>query len=113
MREEIRLISLHNKGMMLAGVEDPFADRSRSWEREQFNNLSTGNRVISLFEVDRTCVAIWTCYWLPRIPRIRFMTLGSELAYEYNHGFPVEKEFSVEKFPMSESVRELIEKMKD
>jgi hypothetical protein len=36
--------------------------------------------------------------------------LGSELAYEYNHGFPVEKQFSSVRFPMSDEDREAIRK---
>ncbi len=86
----------HNRGVMLSGVEDPF--------------LSMGDRVISLFNIRGTSIALWTCFWVPRVPKFRFMMLGSELAYEYNHGFPVEKQFSSVRFPMSEEDRKAVEK---
>ncbi len=100
----------HNRGVMLSGVEDPFADRSRSWAQVQFHNLSMGDRVISLFNIRGTSIALWTCFWVPRVPKFRIMMLGSELAYEYNHGFPVEKQFSSVRFPMSDEDREAIRK---
>jgi len=99
----------HNRGVMLSGVEDPFADHSRSWAQVQFHNLSMGDRVISLFNDGGTCIALWTCFWVPRVPKFRIMMLGSELAYEFNHGFPVEKQFASVRFPMSDEDREAIE----
>ena len=106
-----RINSLHDRGVVLAGVEDPFTEQSRSWTREQHHNRSMGDRVISLFNLEDTCVAIWTCFWVPRVPKIRFMMLGSEFENEYNHGFPVEKQFSSVRFPMNEEDEELIEEI--
>ena len=105
------LVKQHKQGVMIHGVEDPFAGQECSWEETQFRNLARGNRVISLFVVADECIAIWTCFSAPRVASLRFAMLGSELAHEYSHGFPVEKRFENVEFPPGNEALQLVHRM--
>jgi len=105
------LVQQHKQGVMIHGVEDPFAGQECSWEETQFRNLARGNRVISLFVVADECIAIWTCFSAPRVASLRFAMLGSELAHEYSHGFPVEKRFENVEFPPGNEALQLVHRM--
>ena len=105
------LVKQHKQGVMIHGVEDPFAGQECSWEETQFRNLARGNRVISLFVVADECIAIWTCFSAPRVASLRFAMLGSELAHEYSHGFPVEMRFESVEFPLRNDALQFVHRM--
>ncbi len=93
-------VGIHKNGIMLSGVEDPNKGQTVSWQDEQLAKRNRGERAISLLNFrSKYCIAVWSVHSPVESRRIYFVTLASELEYEFSNNFPVEK--FVEKIQMS------------
>jgi len=85
-------VGIHKNGIMLSGVEDPNKGQAVSWQDEQLAKRNRGERAISLLNFrSKYCIAVWSVHSHVESKRIYFVTLASELEYEFSNNFPVEK----------------------
>ena len=85
-------VGIHKAGIMLTGIEDPNKGQAVSWQDEQLARRNRGERAISLFNFrSKHCIAVWSVHSHVESKRIYFVTLASELEYEFSNNFPVEK----------------------
>ena len=90
--EWIRLLLSHRAGLMLGGVVDPCEHEVMTWDVLQKMNLMQDKRTISLINYrGRDVIAVWGVYSETEKRWISYLTTAEELAFEYQHGFPVEK----------------------
>lgn len=90
--EWIRLLLSHRAGLMLGFVVDPCEHEVMTWDALQKLNLNQGKRTISLINYKgRDVIAVWGVYSETEKRWISYLTTAEELAFEYQHGFPVEK----------------------
>ena len=85
-------VGIHKNGIMLNSVEDPNKGQAVSWQDEQLAKRNRGERAISLLNFrSKYCIAVWSVHSHVESRRIYFVTLASELEYEYSNNFPVEE----------------------
>ena len=90
--EWIRLLLSHRAGLMLGFVVDPCEHEVMTWDALQKLNLNQDKRTISLINYKgRDVIAVWGVYSETEKRWISYLTTAEELAFEYQHGFPVEK----------------------
>ena len=90
--EWIRLLLSHRAGLLLGGVVDPCEHDVMTWDALQKLNLMQDKRTISLINYKgRDVLAVWGGYSETEKRWISYLTTAEELAFEYQHGFPVEK----------------------
>ena len=90
--EWLRLLLVHRAGAMLGGVVDPCEHEVMTWNAIQKLNLLQDKRTISLINYrGRDVIAVWGVYSETEKRWISYLTTAEELAFEYQHGFPVEK----------------------
>ena len=90
--EWIRLLLGHRAGLMLGFVVDPCEHDVMTWDALQKLNLNQDKRTISLINYKgRDVIAVWGVYSETEKRWISYLTTAEELAFEYQHGFPVEK----------------------
>ena len=90
--EWIRLLLVHRTGLMLSRVVDPCEHEVMTWNALQKFNLLQDKRTISLINYrGRDVIAVWGVYSETEKRWISYLTTAEELAFEYQHGFPVEK----------------------
>jgi len=85
-------VGIHKNGIMLNSVEDPNKGQGVPWQDEQLAKRNRGERAISLLNFrSKYCIAVWSVHSHVESRRIYFVTLASELEYEYSNNFPVEE----------------------
>ena len=90
--EWLRLLLVHRAGAMLSRVVDPCEHEVMTWDALQKLNLLQDKRTISLINYrGRDVIAVWGVYSETEKRWISYLTTAEELAFEYQHGFPVEK----------------------
>ena len=90
--EWLRLLLVHRAGAMLGRVVDPCEHEVMTWNAIQKLNLLQDKRTISLINYrGRDVIAVWGVYSETEKRWISYLTTAEELAFEYRHGFPVEK----------------------
>ena len=90
--EWLRLLLVHRAGAMLGRVVDPCEHEVMTWNAIQKLNLLQDKRTISLINYrGRDVIAVWGVYSETEKRWISYLTTAEELAFEYQHGFPVEK----------------------
>ena len=90
--EWLRLLLVHRAGAMLSRVVDPCEHEVMTWDALQKLNLMQDKRTISLINYrGRDVIAVWGVYSETEKRWISYLTTAEELAFEYQHGFPVEK----------------------
>ena len=90
--EWLRLLLVHRAGAMLSRVVDPCEHEVMTWNAIQKLNLLQDKRTISLINYrGRDVIAVWGVYSETEKRWISYLTTAEELAFEYQHGFPVEK----------------------
>ena len=90
--EWIRLLLSHRAGLLLGGVVDPCEHDVMTWDALQKLNLMQDKRTISLINYKgRDVLAVWGVYSETEKRWISYLATAEELAFEYQHGFPVEK----------------------
>ena len=90
--EWLRLLLVHRAGAMLSRVVDPCEHEVMTWDALQKLNLMQDKRTISLINYrGRDVIAVWGVYSETEKRWVSYLTTAEELAFEYQHGFPVEK----------------------